>query len=177
MTSSSGSGRPTVGRSWIGQLYKNEQFVKLVAEIYYKRFEPFLQTLTKGETPYLMQMAEDISPSAEMSNARWHTYGGAKYCVFGSSSGATFMDSVEIVRNFIERRKNYLDALWQPYVMLRGDVNADGTFDIADVVLLQKWLLAVPNTHLPIWQAADLCEDNKLDVFDLCLMKREMIYL
>lgn len=177
VTSSSGSGRPTVGRSWIGQLYKNEQFVKRVAEIYYKRFEPFLQSLTKGETPYLMQMAEDISPSAEMSNARWHTYGGAKYCVFGSSSGATFMDSVEIVRNYIERRKNYLDALWQPYVMLRGDVNADGTFDIADVVLLQKWLLAVPNTHLPIWQAADLCEDNKLDVFDLCLMKREMIYL
>lgn len=170
------SGRPTVGISWIGQLYKQENFIQRVSKLYYERFEPFLQSLTKGETPYLMQMAEDISPSAEMSNARWHTYGGAKYCIFGSSSGATFMDSVEIVRNFIERRKNYLDNLWQPYVMIRGDVNADGAFDIADVVLLQKWLLAVPNTHLPIWQAADLCEDNRLDVFDLCLMKRELIY-
>lgn len=56
-----------------------------------------------------------------------------------------------------------------------GDCNADGIFDIADVVLLQKWLLAVPNTHLPNWQAADMCEDDRLDVFDLCVMKRKLI--
>ncbi len=59
---------------------------------------------------------------------------------------------------------------------LQGDVNADGKFDIADVVLLQKWLLAVPNTKLADWKAADLCGDNRLDVFDLCLMKRKLIY-
>lgn len=59
---------------------------------------------------------------------------------------------------------------------LRGDVNADGIFDAADVVLLQKWLLAVPDTHLADWKAGDLCEDDMLDVFDLCMMKRELIY-
>jgi hypothetical protein len=59
---------------------------------------------------------------------------------------------------------------------LQGDVNADGKFDIADVVLLQKWLLAVPNTKLADWKAADLCEDDKLNVIDLCLMKRKLIY-
>ena len=31
---------------------------------------------------------------------------------------------------------------------IKGDVNADGVFDIADAVQLQKWLLAVPDTHL-----------------------------
>ncbi|MBO5460198.1 MAG: dockerin type I repeat-containing protein [Ruminococcus sp.] len=56
-----------------------------------------------------------------------------------------------------------------------GDVNGDGSLDIADVILLQKWLLATPDTHLDNWQAADLCEDGKLDVFDLCLMKRALI--
>ena len=56
-----------------------------------------------------------------------------------------------------------------------GDVNSDGVFNIADVVLLQKWLLAVPDTHLENWKAADLCEDNRLDVFDLCLMRRLLI--
>ena len=56
-----------------------------------------------------------------------------------------------------------------------GDVNADGELTIADVVLLQKWLLAVPDTHLENWKAADLCEDNRLDVFDLCLMRRLLI--
>lgn len=175
-TSSSGSGRPTVGISWIGQLYKNEDFVKRVAEIYFERFDPFLQSLTESEKPYLTQMAESIQSSAEMSNARWHTYGGASYCVFGSSSGATFMDSVDIVRKYINQRKNWLGDLWKPYTYVKGDVNGDGVLDIADIVLLQKWLLAVPDTHLSQWQAANLCKDNRLDVFDLCLMKRELLY-
>ena len=56
-----------------------------------------------------------------------------------------------------------------------GDVNADGSFNVSDVVLLQKWLLAVPDMHLANWKAADFCEDERLDVFDLCLMKRELI--
>lgn len=56
-----------------------------------------------------------------------------------------------------------------------GDVNEDGVFSVADVILLQKWLLAVPGTELPNWKAADLCEDDILNVFDLCLMKRALI--
>lgn len=58
---------------------------------------------------------------------------------------------------------------------LMGDVNEDGSFNVADVVLLQKWLLAVHDTHLANWKAADFCEDNKLDVFDLTLMKRALL--
>lgn len=56
-----------------------------------------------------------------------------------------------------------------------GDVNADGSFTVADVVLLQKWLLCVPDTVLADWEAGDLCKDNRLDVFDLRLMKRMLI--
>ena len=56
-----------------------------------------------------------------------------------------------------------------------GDVNGDGAFNVSDVVLLQKWLLSVPDTHLENWKSADLCEDDKLDVFDLCFMKRELL--
>ena len=57
---------------------------------------------------------------------------------------------------------------------INGDVNADGSFDIADVVLLQKWLLTAPDTELTNWKAADFCDDGRLDVFDLCLMKRAL---
>ena len=60
-----------------------------------------------------------------------------------------------------------------PYI--KGDVNGDGSFDLSDVVLLQKWLLAVPDTHLTYWRKADFCKDGQLDVFDLCLMKRALI--
>lgn len=58
---------------------------------------------------------------------------------------------------------------------IAGDVNGDGDFNIADVITLQKWLLAVPDTELKDWKAADFCEDDKLDVFDLCLMKKALV--
>jgi endo-1,4-beta-D-glucanase Y len=57
---------------------------------------------------------------------------------------------------------------------VKGDVNGDGEFNIADVVTLQKWLLASPGSVLADWKAADFCEDGKLNVFDLCLMKRAL---
>lgn len=58
---------------------------------------------------------------------------------------------------------------------VRGDVNSDGEFTVADVVILQRWLLGVPNTKLADWKNGDLCDDDRLDVFDLCLMKRELL--
>jgi len=64
---------------------------------------------------------------------------------------------------------------WTPQTT-EGDVNADGKFDVLDVVLLQKWLLAVPDAKLADWRAGNFCTDNRLDVFDLCLMKHELIY-
>lgn len=56
-----------------------------------------------------------------------------------------------------------------------GDCNNDGDFNVVDVVLLQKWLLAVPDTHLANWQAADFTEDDMLNVFDLVLMKKALL--
>ncbi|MDE6787747.1 MAG: RICIN domain-containing protein [Ruminococcus sp.] len=56
-----------------------------------------------------------------------------------------------------------------------GDVNNDGQFTIADVVLLQKWLLAVQDIKLANWKAADLYEDGKLDVFDMIEMRKLLI--
>ncbi len=58
---------------------------------------------------------------------------------------------------------------------LIGDVNADGKFSVADVVMLQKWLICSPGVTLTDWQAGDLCEDGRIDAFDLCIMKRELI--
>ena len=70
--------------------------------------------------------------------------------------------------------KNELGASFFPY-SLRGDVNADGEFTAADLVLFQKWLLAVPDTELKDWQSADLCNDERLDTFDLALMRQELL--
>ncbi len=59
--------------------------------------------------------------------------------------------------------------------VVKGDVNSDGEFNISDVVLLQKWLLAMPDTQLSDWNRADLCRDGRLDTSDLCLMKQLLI--
>ena len=59
--------------------------------------------------------------------------------------------------------------------MIMGDVNGDGTFGVTDVVLFQKWLLAVPDTVLANWEAADFDADGGLDVFDLAMMKTALI--
>ncbi len=56
---------------------------------------------------------------------------------------------------------------------IRGDVNADNAFTLADVVMLQKYLLAAGT--LTDAAAGDLCEDGKLNAFDLAVMKRELL--
>ena len=55
---------------------------------------------------------------------------------------------------------------------IEGDVNADS---VIDAILLQKGLLAVPDAALTDWKAADLCEDNIINEFDLHLLKRMLL--
>lgn len=74
---------------------------------------------------------------------------------------------------YAERYNRKFEPIEDEYVY--GDINADGKFTIADVVMLQKWLLCVPDVTLANWKAAGLCEDGVLNVFDLCMMKRELI--
>lgn len=54
-----------------------------------------------------------------------------------------------------------------------GDCNDDGTMNIADVVTLQQFLLG--NGGLAEWRNADLCKDERIDVFDMVLMRRLLI--
>lgn len=58
---------------------------------------------------------------------------------------------------------------------LKGDVNADDVCDVLDLILLQKWLLAVPGIRLADSNAADLDQDDDVDVFDLAYLKREVL--
>lgn len=87
-----------------------------------------------------------------------------KKCVAFLACFITLMSGLNHLNVFAD---NIIDSV-------KGDVNADNEFNVADVVILQKWLLGY-DVDLKNWKNADLCEDNKLDVFDLCLMKRELI--
>ncbi len=56
-------------------------------------------------------------------------------------------------------------------MMTEGDINGDGVFNIADAVTLQKWLHA-NNIEIKNWHAADLCKDDRIDVFDMIFMRK-----
>lgn len=53
------------------------------------------------------------------------------------------------------------------YVM--GDVNGDGEFNVADLVVLKQWLFRGGKLENP--DAADFCENGVIDVFDYCSMR------
>ena len=54
-----------------------------------------------------------------------------------------------------------------------GDVDADGAVSVADVVMLQRYLLGVGTMTAP--RAADVYEDGVTDVFDLAALKRMLV--
>lgn len=56
---------------------------------------------------------------------------------------------------------------------VRGDVNADGIFSIADAVMLQKWLVCAGS--ITDMNAGDLCSDGRINICDLCSMKLELM--
>ena len=60
-------------------------------------------------------------------------------------------------------------------VRLAGDVNADGTVDHEDAVLVGKWLCCEPNAALADRQAGDINQDAKLDAIDLTLLKQALL--
>ncbi len=58
---------------------------------------------------------------------------------------------------------------------VKGDANGDGKMTIADAVSLTNWIMGVSDAKLENSEAADLCKDGKIDVFDLCLLREELV--
>ncbi len=113
------------------------------------------------------------------TNAKWSWFGTwvGEYVVKDGVYNETYTEKEILKKAYDSEYVITLDELPKLYesTAVKGDVNADGVFSVADVVLLQKWLLAVPDVTLADWKAGDLCEDNALNVFDLCLMKRLLV--
>ncbi len=56
-----------------------------------------------------------------------------------------------------------------------GDANGDGSFNIADVVLVQQSLLNANKYKISEIEKVDYDNDGELTVFDLCIMKSELL--
>lgn len=55
---------------------------------------------------------------------------------------------------------------------LIGDINCDGRNGIADMVLLQKYILGMIDFTIPEFYHADMVRDGQIDSFDMVLMRQ-----
>ena len=88
---------------------------------------------------------------------------------------AAALNYVQLSPYFVSFHYDYLGWRVAPTVQVKGDVNGDGKFTIADVVTFKKWLYGISDTPLANWEAADFCEDGVLGSFDFCIMRRKII--
>ena len=61
------------------------------------------------------------------------------------------------------------------YVYMNYDVNADEKIDVADAVLLQRYLLQERTLTQTQWQTADLNADGTVNGFDLALLRQKLV--
>ena len=57
----------------------------------------------------------------------------------------------------------------------KGDINNDGSINVADAVTLNSFLLAKKNAVLTDWNAADLNGDNSVDTYDMVSMRNKIV--
>ncbi len=60
-------------------------------------------------------------------------------------------------------------------MLVDGDIDGSGSFNVADVVLISKYLLNKSESAPDNLYAADLNADGKINVFDLVAMKRKIL--
>ena len=60
--------------------------------------------------------------------------------------------------------------------LLQRHSNADGICNVADVIMMQKYLLTVEQFTAEQAMVADLNADGRLNAVDLTLLKRILIY-
>lgn len=102
-------------------------------------------------------------------------FGATEYEVTGIALGNGYYlpsDYLDVTENY---DNNSADINIRLRKIVKGDVNEDGKFTVADAVRFQKWLLNPSDTTLNPWQAVDFCRDGKLDIFDFTLMKKELL--
>lgn len=95
-----------------------------------------------------------------------------------SSLSVTELSSGRVIQQWEyvggENQKFVLEPYIPPFTRIDGDINRDGAMTIADLVMLQEFLLGKRKT-LPDWQAGDFDEDGRLDTFDLVQLRQWLV--
>ena len=111
-------------------------------------------------------------------NADSYYFGLVDYTVpDGYHSTAIYSNGKSYPEGEIEVRRvsdGAADVVFKLNRLISGDVNNDSEFGIADLVTLQKYLVSGDSTALTNWKEGDFCTNGRLDIYDLCLMRRNL---
>lgn len=100
------------------------------------------------------------SGAADRESARWSGDRDISY------NRLDFEDEINYISNWIRTRIPYLDnGMFRPYVY--GDINRDGSVDIADINALIAAIFR--QNDYPLWYE-DLCKDDRYDIADLNIL-------
>lgn len=113
-------------------------------------------------------------PAAVSENGKTYTVTGIGANAF---AGDTALRSISLPDSVVYIGANAFPDRIEVYggSALLGDVNGDGELSLADAVLLQKWLLGLPDVILVNRYAGDLNGDGKLTAVDLSLVKALLV--
>lgn len=88
-----------------------------------------------------------------------------KECVITAPQGSPAQEFAETYG--LEYKELFISG-----VPVMGDVNNDGLFSTADIVMMQKYLLGAG--ELTAWESGDMDRDGVLDVYDFIIMRQEI---
>lgn len=140
--------------------------IQMTGSSKYKYINDKLYFISHGNTLYLNYLYQKVA-IADVDNVITIIYDDEKnaFIYFTKTDGSVWCYS--------SADKKFINIFADDAV--KGDINGDGKFNISDAVLLQKWLLAVPDTKLKGPKMADICKDGSIDVFDLTMMKKMLL--
>lgn len=144
--------------------------------------EPVVNTAVAEFTDSIANVTLGDTSTITFAQNGTYTFSGTDYYGGDDSKNLSFYETGDTLSIKFTYNSNtnaiihieYLE-LTQNVRTVKGDINGDNQFGVSDVVLLQKWLLNVPDASLANWKAGDLYEDGKINAFDLCMMKRMLI--
>lgn len=103
------------------------------------------------------------------------TYVGNGVTIFGDAFKDVICTHLKAEQDGFDERKRVSGALYDIELLNTGDMDLDGALNMADCVLLNRYVLGDTASGGYADLSGDLNEDGVVDVFDLALLKHKLL--
>ena len=171
-----------LGKDKEGEFYAeyNSSFIAKYAGILEERFGSIQAAFEKDLTAEGIDSINGMKPASRIFCA-YPGYIKENTVFLQDSSGITkyHIDTVAVKNTDYDGEDDeYFRFLPETFTSLKipeNDINYDGRFNVADAVVLQKWLHGLGGMNMVNTKLADVCKDEVIDVFDMCVLKKKLL--